>query len=143
MQGDRSTRSPELIRHVGIQQQRIHHTGVALAAKQIILGANAQVLPKGNLRPQPPAEPVAALHALTAVELHHVMAIARQEGGHLQVSGIRLHQHPLDAGMGPAGRRKHLGAKLQRKKARRPRHGHHADGVDPHGGDGGGLMGIP
>lgn len=115
---NRLARPPQLTGHPGIQKEGIHHAGIGLAAVQIVLGADAHGLPEGDLGSEQVAQPLAALQALAAVQLHDLMPPAGPQGGHLQVTGIGGHQHAENPGVVVPSRREHPRTVLHRQKAR-------------------------
>ena len=66
--------APQLIRHPGIQQQRINHTRIASGAAQVVGMTDPQRLPQLQRGPQGTAQLQTALRALGTVQLHDAVA---------------------------------------------------------------------
>lgn len=132
--------SAQLIRHPGIEQQRIHHRAVAHGHLQIRRSADPHRFPQLHI--QPPAQLSAAFHTFIAVELDHLMAPCRDQRLQILLARIGHHQHTQAVGTSLSHRGEKGSTLLGRQIAGRGRHGDHPHRVDAHPGHRRGLIRI-
>lgn len=125
------SRAPQLIGNPGIQQQGLHHPGIGVRPFQVVGRTDPQGLPESNAEQIAKLE--AALHALLAMELHHLMAAAPSELSELVVAGIGHHKNPATVRPYSLHCREDGRAPGVGNEAGRSTHPDHADGIHSEG----------